>query len=244
MRDLDVAVVGGGLAGLAAAAFAGRDGLSVGVFERAAALGGRARTQDKDGFLFNQGPHALYRGGEALRALRDLGIPVSGGVPPLGGAYAIRAGRLHALPVGTYSLMTTGLLPLTQKLEAGRALAGLGRRVAREADSLSEGEWLRAELRSESVRELVAAFFRLSTYAHDPGRQSAGAALAQFQRGLEAGVLYLDGGWQSLVDGLQEAVLRSGVAISSHSGVLKLHARLGAASSCASPTRRRSSRGA
>src|SRR5512143_4185632 len=101
MRDLDVdvAVVGGGLSGLAAAGFAGRAGLSVAVFERAGSLGGRAQTQDREGFLFNLGPHALQGGGEAMAALGELGVRVSGGTPPLGGAYAVKAGRKHTLPL-------------------------------------------------------------------------------------------------------------------------------------------------
>jgi glycerophosphoryl diester phosphodiesterase len=36
--------------------------------------GGRARTTDSDGFLLNEGPHALYRQGEGMAVLRELGI--------------------------------------------------------------------------------------------------------------------------------------------------------------------------
>ena len=87
MRDLDVAVVGGGLSGFTAAAFAGREGLAVGVLEKAASPGGRARTRDEGGFLFNLGPHALYRSGEAMAILRELGVRFRGRVPPAGGGY-------------------------------------------------------------------------------------------------------------------------------------------------------------
>src|SRR5262249_57979689 len=57
----DVAVVGGGLAGLAAAAYLGRAGRKVTLFERSRSLGGRAATHENGGFRFNIGPHALYR---------------------------------------------------------------------------------------------------------------------------------------------------------------------------------------
>jgi len=62
----DVAVVGGGVAGLAAAALIGRSGRKVRLFEQSHLLGGRAQTKEKDGFYLNIGPHALYRGGRGM----------------------------------------------------------------------------------------------------------------------------------------------------------------------------------
>ena len=96
-RSGSVAVVGGGLAGLTAAAFAARAGARVTLFERMAEPGGRARTRNEQGFLFNMGPHALYRGGPAEAALGELAIELAGASAPTSGALAIHAGRLHAL---------------------------------------------------------------------------------------------------------------------------------------------------
>ena len=62
-----VIVVGGGLAGLVAATLLARRGMSVRLFEGAESLGGRAQTEQQDGFSFNLGPHALYVKGEAVR---------------------------------------------------------------------------------------------------------------------------------------------------------------------------------
>jgi phytoene dehydrogenase-like protein len=53
---------------------------------------------------------------------------------------------------------------------------------------------------------------RVSTYADDIHAHSAGAALRQVQRALK-GVLYLDGGWQTLVDGLHRAAEQAGARI-------------------------------
>jgi glycine/D-amino acid oxidase-like deaminating enzyme len=67
-RAEDTIVIGGGIAGLAAAAYLGRAGRRVLVLEKAAALGGRAVTQDHDGFRFNLGTHAFLRWGGAARS--------------------------------------------------------------------------------------------------------------------------------------------------------------------------------
>jgi len=215
-------VVGGGLAGLAAATIAARGGATVTLFEKASAPGGRASTQMRDGVALNQGPHALYRGGVGMRVLRELGLEPCGGIPNASGGHAVFEGRLHALPGGPVSLLTTGLLPLGAKLEIARLLAGLGRVDATALDGVSVEEWLRRTIHHEVARRLVEALFRLSTYVNDPERLSAGLAVAQLQTALAENVLYLDGGWQTLVDGLRRAAEQAGVRIVSGARVASL----------------------
>src|SRR5689334_19591212 len=91
---VDVAVVGGGLAGLAVAAYLARAGQRVAVLEKASTLGGRASTDDHGSFLMNRGPHALYLGSDGREVLRDLGVPTPGKIPPSTG-FAYRGGTLH-----------------------------------------------------------------------------------------------------------------------------------------------------
>src|SRR5688572_302733 len=98
--EFDVAVVGGGLAGLAAAAYLARAGRRVAVYERASAPGGRAATRRDGEFRFNQGPHALYRGGRGVEVLRELGVAIDGGLAPVSGGFARWRGELHTLPAG------------------------------------------------------------------------------------------------------------------------------------------------
>src|SRR6476620_8303207 len=101
---IDVAVVGGGLAGLAAAATAARAGRSVTLFAQAPAPGGRARTRTEDGFAFNIGPHALYRTGNSLGILRDRGVEVRAATLDHDGSHVVKDGRLYPLQAGIGSL--------------------------------------------------------------------------------------------------------------------------------------------
>src|SRR5262245_36417501 len=209
----NVAVVGGGLAGLTAANYLTRAGFSVILFEKSRSVGGRARTEAEQGFHFNLGPHALYAGGAAIGILRELGVKFQGKSPATSGGFAIDRGVKHTLPVGPFSMLTTGLLGLRAKLEAARLLGAIGKFDARGIERLSLRAWAEREIRHPDARRLFQSFIRVSTYADDPERQSAGAALAQLQLALASGVLYLDGGWQTLADGLRDAAEKEGVKI-------------------------------
>ena len=207
----DVIVVGGGIAGLAAAAYAARGGRSVTLFERSEFLGGRAETSERNGFLFNRGPHALYKGGAAEAVLADLGVHHTGNQAPTGGA-AIYAGELFRLPGTAGSLLTTHLFGPREKLEAGAVLAGLSHADPAPLDGVTLEDWLAVSIKHRKVREMVASYFRVSSYSNAPGIASAGALIRQFQFARN-GVTYLDGGWATLVSGLRDAALASGVRI-------------------------------
>jgi phytoene dehydrogenase-like protein len=208
-----VVVVGGGIAGLAASAFAARAGARVTLCERMSETGGRARTRVDQGFAFNMGPHALYLSGAAMPALRELGIDPAGNSPAASGGLAYRAGKLHALPGGAMSLLTTSLLGPTEKLEFGRLLTKLPRIDAAAETGVTLAEFLAREVRSPRVRELVLAVVRVTSYSNAPDQVSAGAALEQLVLGLGEGVRYLDGGWQRMVDAVEGVAREAGVTL-------------------------------
>jgi hypothetical protein len=64
------------------------------------------------------------------------------------------------------------------------------------------------------VADLVRALVRLSTYTADLEHLSADAAIAQLQIAAKSGVLYLDGGWRQLIDGLRaRTAVQSNVSV-------------------------------
>lgn len=218
----NVIVVGGGLAGLTAANFLAKNGREVTLFEKSHALGGRAATTNKNGIHFNLGPHALYRGGQAYQILRELGVEFSGAFPKVDGSLAISGRRKHTLPGGLLTLLTTSLFGVSAKLEAARLLATLPKVDAQTVNHMSVREWLDQEVHHQDVRQFIQAFFRVATYANAPEHQSAGAALAQFQMALRESVVYLNGGWQTLVEGLRVQAEKSGVTIVPEARVTKI----------------------
>ena len=199
----DVAVIGGGLGGLTAALYLAQAGHSVTIFDSRPSLGGRARTDERRGFLFNQGPHALYLAGEAHATLADLGIKPRGGNPGTNGT-VLRNGRVHVGPADVKTLLSTSALGFKEKLDFGRLLARLPKLDGTRYRNLTVNEWLDDNLRTEGARLLTEALVRLTTYANQPDQLSADVAISQIQMGLGVGVLYLDDGWQQLVDALAD----------------------------------------
>src|SRR5471030_798413 len=167
----NVVVIGGGLAGLSAALYLARAGRMVTLFERRSTLGGRAVTHRRNGFRFNLGPHAWFRGGAGSRVLRELGVPVSGGIPKRSGR-ALYRGEQHALPTTAAGLLTTSLLSVRAKREAAALMIRLRFLDARRMTGLSLQEWIDGQTTDETLRQFIAAIVRLATYTHAPHQQS------------------------------------------------------------------------
>lgn len=191
-EPIDVAVVGGGLSGLAAAHLLSRRGRKVTVFEGSSRVGGNAQSPLLGGLPVNLGPHALYLGGAAAQVLTGLGIRWERHLPPLRGAKAWHHGRLEALPSSAWGLLATGLLDWKDRVGLARVLLPLmrsGDSTARADEPL--GAYLDRVCDAPAVRTIVDALFRLSTYAHAQSHLSAAVACRQLHTALAKNVTYL-----------------------------------------------------
>ena len=197
----DVVVVGGGLAGLTAAAVIAESGKSVVVREKRGVLGGDSASVVRDGFTFNQGPHALYREGPAERVLSTLGVKIHGGQPPTKGRLVF-GGRTEIAPAGPVTLMQTKALRPKEKLEIGKLLGRLPKLHPADYANITVNEWIDGLVTKQRSAEMLHSIVRLATYGNQPEVMSADVAVANLQIALGPGVLYLHGGWQSLVDQL------------------------------------------
>lgn len=207
----DVVIVGGGLAGLAAAVKLARGGESVTLVERRASLGGRAATHREEGFSLNEGPHAVYDACAGRSVLASLGIFPRGGSPSASGALAVVGDTFHTFPGGPVSLLSTGLLDLGAKLEAGKLLGSLSRIDASEFRGIPFSRAIERICTRPMVRSLVATLGSVSTYCADHDLLDGELALLQLQAAVGKGVTYVDGGWQTIVDALEKAAREAGV---------------------------------
>lgn len=208
----EVVVVGGGLAGLAAAATAARAGRAVVVLE-GHRLGGRAQVDRRNGYTFNRGPRALYLAGAGHRVLGDLGVPLDGGHrPPLGGGMAARGAELHLLPTAGGSLLRTSLVPAAQKVRLAATLVRLPKVDPERVRGLSADAAVASLGLGPQSTETVRALVRLATYTAATDLLDGVAALRQLVAALE-GVLYVDGGWATLVEGLRQVAVDAGAVV-------------------------------
>ena len=216
----NVIIVGGGLAGLSAAVFLARAGRSVTIFERRRYLGGRAVTHLRHGYRFNLGPHAVYRNGHGWNVLRELGIPVRGGIPKKRGIVMLGNER-HRLPGTLWSLLTTSLFGIKAKAQMAMLMLRIRRIDPKPYASMTVREWIDANASDDRVRQLLEALFRLATYSNRPDLQSASSALTHLRLAIR-GVVYVDEGWQKIVDSLHSAAVASGVNFVTSSRVVSV----------------------
>lgn len=198
-------MVGGGPAGLVAAGRLAEGGVATTLLEAGSDLGGRAASERREGFDLNQGPHALYVGGPAMRELRAMGIDPPRWNPVSLGSVLVRNGRATRSARGW--------------LGVARWLAAAMRGRPEELAGLSAAQWLRRDLRSARARELAGALVRVTTFVADHEALSADVAATQLKIGVYPSVRYLRGGWQSLVNALAARAEGHGAALRTRAAV-------------------------
>ena len=191
-----VTVIGGGLAGIAAALSCADAGAEVTLVEVRPRLGGAAYSFERDGMTLDNGQHVFLRCCTAYRALLErlgtasattlqprLEIPV---IAPGGRVERLRRSSLPAPFHLTGALARYGHLSVRERLSAARAALELSRLdlAAGGLDSRTFGDWLNEHGQSPNAVESLWNLIALPTLNLDASRASLAMAAFVFQTGL------------------------------------------------------------
>jgi hypothetical protein len=183
----EITVIGGGLAGLAAAITCAEEGAEVKLLEAHQQLGGRARSTDGS-YRANLGPHAIYTGGVLSDWLTERNLMPPIARPLLTGVRFRYSGAVHRTP--PLSLIPPGL-----RLR--------GRVAPVDQDFRS---WV-VDHADERTADFLSALAGVYTFHHDPGELSAAFVWERTQRLLltpRPPARFVSGGWTNLVNALEQ----------------------------------------
>jgi oxygen-dependent protoporphyrinogen oxidase len=170
--DVDIAIIGAGAAGLAAATALGAAGREVVVLEAAGRAGGSAWSERRAGYLVERGANAFRLGPGALAFLRAAGLEARllGASPASRERFLLRGGRLVPVPMSPWAFARTPLLSARGK----RRL--LAEPFVRRGDGSGESvaAFATRRLGAEAVEALIGPFLT-GVYAGDERRLGAAA---------------------------------------------------------------------
>ena len=111
-------------------------------------------------------------------------------------------GYIH-YPNRFYSILSTPLLSWSAKVQFSRLMIRLGNLDVGEVPKMSLTTWAENEIKDPMVRNIFYALCRTTTYTFAPTIQLASSVLKQIQLSIKEGVLYVDGGWETIITKLR-----------------------------------------
>ena len=168
-----VAIIGGGISGLACAYRLRQLGVSAILFEASDSIGGLIGTVEKDGFLFESGPQSFQGTETLLQLFKELGIEKElQKADPQAPRYVLRHGKLQKIPMSPQAMLGSSLLSAASRWKiASEPL----RRTKPPSEEESVANFVRRKFGHEILEYLVAPFVS-GVYAGDPERLSLRAA--------------------------------------------------------------------
>jgi protoporphyrinogen/coproporphyrinogen III oxidase len=168
-----VAVVGGGISGLACAYRLRAHGIPTVLLEASAHPGGVIGSLERNGFLFECGPQSFLGTPPVIDLIRELKLESELiQADPNAPRYVYVRGQLQAVPMSPIAMFTSSLLSLGSRY---RVLTEPLRRTAPTKHEESVADFVRRKFGNE-ILEYLAAPFVSGVYAGDPESLSLRAA--------------------------------------------------------------------
>jgi len=210
----DVVIIGGGYAGLSAGALLAHQGFQVQLLEQDKSLGGRARVEERDGYLLDYGIHShrLGENGPLARVFRELGDPIRFANPRHFTSYIFDSNRLLELPDTMAGLLSTPLLNPLEKLQFIKIILKM---MLADLDRWYP-EKLSAFLRLPGMTpglEKISTLLGLTVMAENPEEASAGEVIDIFRRAVFSRRKVGDpvGGAGQIINTLEKKISSSGI---------------------------------
>lgn len=215
-RKMKVAIIGGGLAGLTAAAYLSESPHVEGVlFERSPQLGGRAFTYEKAGFTLNYGAHAVYGIDRHTisRLESELGLTFSSKQVDKRKVMYEKHDHITEAPLDFVNLMKTELLGTKQKVRFVGEITAIIAQIHKLKNYPTLGDYLAESNADEDVKELwehlVCSNFFVTP---EDARKVPGAVISQYYQNLFLSgrpVNYILGSWAVITNQLRQKIEQS-----------------------------------
>lgn len=153
----DAVVIGAGAGGMSAAAHLVAAGRKVLLVESQDRLGGRASSEEIDGFIVNRGAIAIERGSGFEETFELLGVPLDVREPKPATVFRIDGKIIDPSKGGGWNLILGGLTKAAAKIGASFGDVRKGSADLPE-ESLSTEEWLRKFTKNQTVHRLFRNF--------------------------------------------------------------------------------------